>query len=276
MLRALGVIPARYASTRFRGKPLAPLGDGTMIGQVWRRACAARRLTEVVIATDDERIAEHARELGAGVRMTSPGHPSGSDRVAEVAASWPEPIDVVVNVQGDEPLVTGTALDRLVETFEEHPDTDLATLAEPMPSIDELLDPGVVKVVTAADGRALYFSRSPVPFPRTVGGDAPRADVRESLELDPAALSAYRKHQGIYAYRREVLLALTALPPSPLERMESLEQLRALEAGYAIRVLPSDFRSIGVDTPADLARVGAVLAAAPTATPSPTTKEFER
>jgi 3-deoxy-manno-octulosonate cytidylyltransferase (CMP-KDO synthetase) len=275
MLRALGVIPARFASTRFRGKPLAPLGDRTMIEHVWRRARSASRLEAVVVATDDARIADHCRGFGAEVRMTSPDHPSGTDRVAEVARGWNGTSEVIVNLQGDEPMVTGSALDRLIASFDVEPRPDIATLSEPIESIDAVFDPNVVKVVTGADGRALYFSRSPIPFLR-VPGATTLADLRTVLSERPEELARFRKHQGIYAYRRDVLEVLTALPPSALEQAEGLEQLRALEAGHEIRVLPSDFRSVGVDTPADLERVAALLTS-DRMTPNPSaTKEPDR
>ncbi len=252
MAVALGVIPARFESTRFPGKPLAVLGDRTLIEQVWRRASAASRLERVIVATDDDRIAETARGFGAEVCITSPRHPSGTDRVAEVVRGLDRSYDVVVNVQGDEALVTPTSLDRLVAAFDERPAPDMATLSEPIATVEELFDPNVVKLVTDAGGRALYFSRSAIPHHR---GDGDGADFRAALEHRARGLAGYRKHQGIYAYRTATLLELTGLPPSPLELDERLEQLRALEAGVEIRVLESDFRSRGVDTPADLERV---------------------
>ena len=256
MVRALGVIPARFASTRFPGKPLASLGDKTLIEQVAARVRATRSLERVIVATDDERIADVCRASGIEVRMTSAEHPSGTDRVAEVARASDEPWDVVVNVQGDEPFVTPTSLDRLVRALEDDPSTEIATLAEPVERIDELMDRNVVKVVTDLEGRALYFSRSPIPY---YSGDASAPDLVGALGSRPNGLSGYLKHQGIYAYRKSALLALTAMPPSPLERDEALEQLRALQAGMRIRVLESDFRSVGVDTPADLERAVALL-----------------
>jgi 3-deoxy-manno-octulosonate cytidylyltransferase (CMP-KDO synthetase) len=241
MLRVLGVIPARYASTRFPGKPLAPLGHGTLLSAVWGATRAAARLARVVVATEDERIAEACR---------------GTDRAAEVVRRIGADYDVVVNIQGDEPLVTPTALDRLVAAFDGRPDLSMATLAEPLNDVEDLFDPGAVKVVAAGDGRALYFSRSPIPYHR---GGAVRlaADFRGALASRPRGLGGYKKHQGIYAYRRETLLRLTQMVPSPLELDEGLEQLRALEAGIGILVLESDFRSIAVDTPEDLARAAA-------------------
>jgi len=260
MAVALGVIPARFGSTRFPGKPLAPVGDRTLVEEVWRRASAAKRLDRLIVATDDERIATEAARFGAEVRMTSGAHPSGTDRVAEVLESVGPGYDVIVNVQGDEPLVTPTSLDRLVEAFDASPAAEMATLAEPIVSIDELFDPNVVKLVVAADGRALYFSRSPIPFHRGEGLSG--ADFRPALAARERGLDGYRKHQGIYAYRAATLRRLTRLPPSPLERDEGLEQLRALECGISIRVVESDFRSWGVDTPADLEHVSGLLGGA--------------
>jgi 3-deoxy-manno-octulosonate cytidylyltransferase (CMP-KDO synthetase) len=259
MVRALGVIPARFASTRFPGKPLAPLGGCTLLERVWLRASKARRIERLVVATDDERIAEACRSFGAEALMTSPDHASGTDRVAEIALRLDRSFGVLVNIQGDEPFVTATCLDRLVEAFAVERPPEMATLAEPLADAGELFDPNVVKVVTTLDGRALYFSRAPIPYHR---GNATRlaADFREALADRPGGLSGYRKHQGIYAYRRETLLALTRLRPSPLERDEGLEQLRALQAGLAIRVLDSDFHSVAVDTPEDLARAASRIA----------------
>jgi 3-deoxy-manno-octulosonate cytidylyltransferase (CMP-KDO synthetase) len=253
MLRALGVIPARYASTRFPGKPLAPLGHGTLLSAVWSAAAAARGLSRVIVATEDDRIVAACREMGAEAMLTSRDHASGTDRAAEVARRAGDGFDVVVNIQGDEPFVTPTALDRLVHAFDRRGDLAMATLAETLESVDELFDPGTVKVVTAHDGLALYFSRAPIPFHR---GAATRldSDFRPALAERPGGLKGYLKHQGIYAYRRDTLFHLTGLAPSLLEQDEGLEQLRALQAGIRILVLDSDFRSIAVDTPADLER----------------------
>ena len=243
-MRVLGVIPARYASTRFPGKPLAPLGRRTMLEHVWLGARAGARLSRLVVATEDRRIVDACAAFGAEAMVTDATHPSGSDRVAEVARRT-GPWDVVLNIQGDEPFVTGSCLDRLVEALETDPGLAVATLWEPFDDPVSLADPNAVKVVCGDDGRALYFSRSPIPFDRS----------------GSSGLSLWRRHQGIYAYRAKALFEITALPPSPLERAESLEQLRALQAGYAIAVLPSDFRSIAVDTPEDLARAEARLSA---------------
>jgi len=258
MLRALGVIPARYASTRFPGKPLAPLGNGSLLSAVWSRAVAASRLTRVIVATEDQRIVEACRTLGAEAMLTSPDHASGTDRAAEVVRRAGESFDVVVNIQGDEPFVTPTSLDRLVAAFDGRPDLAMATLAEPLEDPEELFAPAAVKVVAANDGKALYFSRAPIPYHR---GPATTlaADFREQLAMRPGGLRGYLKHQGIYAYRPETLVALTNMAPSAAELDEGLEQLRALQAGIGILVLASDFRSIAVDTPADLERAAVRL-----------------
>jgi 3-deoxy-manno-octulosonate cytidylyltransferase (CMP-KDO synthetase) len=261
MDRVLGVIPARYGSTRFPGKPLASLGGRSLVEEVWWRCKQARRIDRLVIATEDARIAQAAAGFGAEALMTDPSHPSGTDRVAEVAQRLGAEHTVVVNVQGDEPLVTPRSLDRLVDALREGA-APMATLAEPVDSVDELFDPNAVKVVTTADGRALYFSRLPVPYHRG-DGDRLALDFRAALARRPGGLAGYRKHQGIYAYTREALLSLTRIEPSPLERDEGLEQLRALQAGWTILIVDSDFRSQAVDTPADLERVARILAEVP-------------
>jgi 3-deoxy-manno-octulosonate cytidylyltransferase (CMP-KDO synthetase) len=258
MDRVLGVIPARYASTRFPGKPLAPLGDKSIVEEVWRRASAASRIDRLVIATDDRRIVEAAERFGAEVLLTASEHRSGTDRVAEVAERLGDAYRVVLNVQGDEPLLTSTSLDRLVAAFDGAAAVEMATLAEPIESVDELFDPNVVKVVTAGNGRALYFSRSPIPYHRSAAGELAH-DFREALAARPGGLAGYRRHQGLYAYTRRTLLALSRLEPSPLEVDEALEQLRAMQAGFCIVVVDSDFRSQAVDTPADLERVARIL-----------------
>jgi len=242
MPRALGVIPARYASTRFPGKPLAPLAGRTLVEEVWRRAAGARSLERLILATDDPRIAAAGERFGAEVMLTSAEHASGTDRVAEVFERLGGAFDIVLNIQGDEPLLSPSSLDRLVAALAAG-GADLATLAEPLVDPRDLHDPQVVKVVAAADGRALYFSRAPIPHRRGPG----------------PACHAPRRHQGLYAYTAAALRRLAAAAPSPLELDEGLEQLRALELGLVIRVVDSDFRSQGVDTPADLERVARIL-----------------
>ncbi len=237
-----------------------------MIEHVWRGTRSSERVERLVVATEDARVVDACRGFGAEAILTSPDHPSGTDRVAEVVEQLGEPYDVVVNIQGDEPFVSGTSLDRLVEAFEGGRAIEMATLAEPLLEGRDLFDPHVVKVVTARDGRALYFSRSAIPFHRGAG-DMPRADFREALTSRQGGLRGYWKHQGIYAYTPAALFALRGMPPSPLERDEGLEQLRALQAGFTILVLESDWRSLAVDTPDDLLRAVARLARAETEAP---------
>jgi 3-deoxy-D-manno-octulosonate cytidylyltransferase len=229
-MKIVGVIPARYASVRFPGKPLAPLAGKPMVVRVWEAARSAGRIDRVVVATDDERIAAVVRDAGGEAVLTSPEAASGTDRLAEAARQIPA--DIYVNVQGDEPLMSPSNIDAAVETLMADPRREIATLALPIHPSDAA-DPNVVKAAVAGDGRALYFSRAPIPYPR--GGQP-----------------AYRKHLGIYGYKAATLQRLAALSPSPLERMESLEQLRWLEAGYTIWVGEAIDDSIGVDTPEDL------------------------
>lgn len=224
-----------------------------MLHEVWLRAAAADRIDRLIVATDDRRILDAAREFGAEAMMTSSAHPSGTDRVAEVARAVGDGHDIVVNIQGDEPLLTPTCLDRLIGALDDGA-AEMATPAEPIDSADQLFDPNAVKVVANDAGCALYFSRSPIPYRRGAGARLD-ADFRDALSERPAGLAGYRRHQGLYAYRRTTLLRLTELPPSSLEIDEGLEQLRALQAGVRIRVVDSDFRSMSVDTPEDLRRV---------------------
>jgi 3-deoxy-manno-octulosonate cytidylyltransferase (CMP-KDO synthetase) len=230
----LGVIPARYASVRFPGKSLALIAGKPMIQHVWERATQSRYLSQVTIATDDERIAAAAHAFGAPVRMTRSDHASGTDRVAEVAASTDA--NVIVNIQGDEPLIDPGAIDTAILALLDEPGCEMATLKRKISNPAEIESPNVVKVVTARNGDALYFSRHPVPFDRGGSGE-------------------WWKHVGIYVYRRALLLGYSGLPVGPLERAERLEQLRALENGIPIRVAETEYDTIGVDTPEDLAAV---------------------
>src|SRR5262245_44613780 len=230
------VIPARYASTRLPGKPLLRATGKYLIQHVYERARQARAV-DVIVATDDARIAEAVREFGGRVEMTRADHPSGTDRVAEVARRLDA--DVIVNLQGDEPLVEPSALDLLPELLHRDPDADVATLAAPIDSREQWLDPACVKVVCDACGRALYFSRSPIPCVRDGAPDLAR---RPPLFL---------QHLGLYAYRRHFLLNLALLPPEPLEEVEKLEQLRVLALGRKIHVGVVAHAGRGVDTPAD-------------------------
>ena len=252
-LEALGVIPARYASTRLPGKPLVVLGGKPLIQHVWERATQARSLAGLLVATDDERIARAVSEFGGRVVMTSSAHPSGTDRVAEVARAMPAAI--VVNIQGDEPLLDAADVDTLVEGLRRDADAALATLSAPLTDARAAQDPAVVKVVCDAQGRALYFSRCPIPFPRHPHDAAPGGP-------DPiASRGRWLRHIGIYAFRRAALLEFASWEPTPLERTEGLEQLRALEHGRIIRVLPARGRYLGVDTPDDVIAVQNALLA---------------
>ena len=258
MAKAIGIIPARYASSRFPGKLLAPLAGKPLLQHVYERACRARRLEEVWVATDDSRIAKVIEGIGGRVAMTSPDHTTGSDRVAE-AALRPEAegIDVFVNVQGDQPLIDPDALDGLVAAFDDDRDLEMATLYEPLRSVEDLLDPNVAKVVADRNGYALYFSRSPIPYRRHEGEMS--REFEAGFASSPTGLSGYWKHVGVYAFSRDFLQEFGKLERGPLESFEGLEQLRVLESGYRIRLVPSAGVSISVETPVDLERVEAII-----------------
>ncbi|MEE9276459.1 MAG: 3-deoxy-manno-octulosonate cytidylyltransferase [bacterium] len=253
--RVLGVIPARWASTRFPGKALAPLAGRPMIEHVYRRALRAGSLDRVLVATDDARIAEAVRAFGGEVRMTGADHASGTDRVAEVAAGPEgEGAGVIVNVQGDEPLLRPGDIDAAVAPLLGEDPPEVSTLAVEIRGPEDFLDPNVVKVVVGRSGDALYFSRAPIPHMRGPLGTAPAsagALAGEWARLRPRPL----KHLGLYAYRRDCLLRLAGLPPTPIEEAERLEQMRALEEGWRIRVVRVEKDAIGVDVPEDLARL---------------------
>jgi len=236
------VIPARYESTRLPGKPLADLQGKPMIQRVYERAARAEGIARVVVATDDARICRAVEDFGGEVIMTGAMHRTGTDRIAEAAGQLDA--DLIVNVQGDLPLLEPEAVSKAVAPLLLEPSLSMSTLKTPLRSLEELRNPNVVKVVTDRDGCALYFTRSPVPFWRD---GAPEGQVL-----------AYR-HIGLYVYRRDFLLTFTALPPTPLEQAESLEQLRALECGFRIRVVEVEAASIEVDTPADLEKARALL-----------------
>lgn len=235
-MEIVAVIPARFGSTRLPGKPLLSDTGRPLIQHVVEAARRATRIERVIVATDDLRIQEAVARFGGEALMTRADHPSGADRVAEVAASLPD-ARIIVNLQGDEPEVSGRALDLVVSLLEDDPGADMATLATPIRSESVYRDPACVKVVCTRGGRALYFSRSPIPHHR----DPPPA----------AGPACALLHLGLYAYRREFLLGLARLPPSPLENAEKLEQLRVLEAGFPIAVGVVDEPGIGIDTPED-------------------------
>lgn len=226
------IIPSRYASTRLPGKPLRMIAGETLVHRVYERAALAKLPDIVIVATDNEKIESEVKSFGGRVMMTSPDHPTGTDRLAEVAASLPD-YDIVVNVQGDEPFINPDVIDSLAKMLAERDDLDMTTVAAPLKE-DEYDDPSAVKVVVNQKGEALYFSRSLIPYPRN------------EFSVPPL------KHVGIYAYRRDFLLAYAGMKQTPLEKTESLEQLRALEMGYKIGVIRIDSEDIGIDTEEDL------------------------
>ena len=243
-MKILGVIPARFASTRFPGKPLARIAGKPLIQHVVERCRQATALRDVVVATDDERIRELAARF-CRVEMTAPGHPSGTDRIAEVVRRTDA--EAVVNIQGDEPLIDPAVIDAVAMALE---GAAMSTAAAPIRTLDDYASPNVVKVVVNAAGRALYFSRRTIPYMR---------DAASRSEAEQLAAFPFLKHLGIYGYRRETLLRLVGFPVSPLEQAERLEQLRALENGVEIAVVRVDHDSVGVDTPEDVARVERLL-----------------
>jgi 3-deoxy-manno-octulosonate cytidylyltransferase (CMP-KDO synthetase) len=240
---AVAVIPARYGSSRFPGKALASIGGRPMIEHVYRRAAAARSLARVIVATDDERIRRAVEGFGGLVRLTRPDHATGTDRIAEVAAALDA--SVIVNLQGDEPLIHPGTIDEAVAPLRADPALQMSTVCRRIHDPAELQDPHVTKVVVDRQGYALYFSRAPIPHRRAGAAAAPAF-----------------KHIGLYVYRRDFLLTFAGLARTPLERSEALEQLRALEHGHRIRVVETAHDAVGVDTPEDLQRVRRLLAEA--------------
>ena len=243
-MKTIGIIPARYASTRFPGKPLVLIAGKPLVQHVVERCREAQSLEDVIVATDDERIAKVAREFCA-VEMTRADHPSGTDRIAEVAARLD--CDAVVNVQGDEPLIPATVIDAVAGALT---DAEMTTAATPVSNITEYSDPNAVKVVVSIEGRALYFSRRTIPFIRDLAEESPEQQL---------AAFPFLKHLGIYGYRRDTLKRLVEFAPSPLEQVERLEQLRALENGIGIAVCTVNYDTVGVDVPEDVQRVEALL-----------------
>ena len=239
------VIPARWGSTRFPGKILHPIAGKPLVQHVWERSLLVKNVSRVLIATDDGRIARVARGFGAEVVMTSPSHPSGTDRIAEVASRF-RGITHFVNVQGDEPLIDPLLIEKLVSMLTRNKETEMVTAATPFSDPREAKDSNSVKVVLGTSDRALYFSRAPIPFHR---------DAK-----DLAGRVAPLLHLGIYGYRRDILQKLVRLSPSPLECCEKLEQLRALENGISIRVIVTKHHGFGVDTPADARKAEKLLA----------------
>jgi 3-deoxy-manno-octulosonate cytidylyltransferase (CMP-KDO synthetase) len=241
-MSAVGLIPARHAASRFPGKPLATIAGRSMIQRVWEGAREAKSLRKLIVCTDDARIADACRAFGAEVALTRADHTTGTDRIGEVAATLPD--EIVVNIQGDEPLMRGFVVDAAVEALREDPEVPIGTVVHALDPADRD-DPNRVKVVLDTRGRALYFSRCGIPYPR-----------------DASARAPLWQHVGLYAYRRDFLLRYIRLAPTPAERSECLEQLRALEHGFEIRcAVVEGWRSVAVDVPADVALVEAALRA---------------
>lgn len=247
MGKIIGIIPARWGSTRFPGKALHLIAGKPLLQHAWERCREARLLDGVIIATDDRRIAAAAAGFGAETALTRDSHQSGTDRIAEVAARLGGDVSHVINIQGDEPTVSPALIDRLAEELRRCPDLEMVTAANVLTDPAEIAHSNCVKVVLAENGDAMYFSRSVIPHPFGASADL--------------AGTSYYRHQGIYGYRREFLTAFVRWPPSRYERAERLEQLRALEHGVRIRVLVTDHASLGVDAPEDVARVERLLAA---------------
>jgi 3-deoxy-manno-octulosonate cytidylyltransferase (CMP-KDO synthetase) len=258
-VKTIAIIPARYSSTRLPGKPLIEIKGKPLIQYVYERVQLSS-VQQVIVATDDERIVSAVREFGGEAMVTSPHHRSGTERVAEVAAT----IDaaIVVNCQGDEPLIQPEAIDKAITAFAQDPLIMVTTVITPLVQGADLYNPHVVKVVVDQEGFALYFSRAPIPYPRNVvektGNDSGN-EIELIKNLPKKKLSGYWQHVGLYAFQLEFLLKLTTLPPTPLEEQEKLEQLRILENGYKIKTVVCPTPSIGIDTPEDVERLKSLL-----------------
>lgn len=252
-MKTLGVIPARYNSSRFPGKPLSLIMGKPMITYVYEAATRAKTIDKVIVATDDSRIVEAVEKFSGTAVMTSPDHVTGTDRLTEIAFEQGKDYDLIVNIQGDEPLIEAKVIDQCVEPFlNDFAGQEVVTLAHTVKRNDELHNPNVVKLVFDKDGFALYFSRSMIPFPFQLHKDG--------VSLDEAAkYTVFYRHVGIYAFKRDALMEFSALKPTPLEMLEKLEQLRLLENGKKIRVIETDYESHGVDTPDDIRRVEEIL-----------------
>jgi len=268
---AIAIIPARFDSTRLPGKALLDIAGTPMICRVVERVLAARNVSRVIVATDDRRIFGVLSATGYEAIMTRGDHRTGTDRLAEVVEQMDD-AEIIVNVQGDEPLIAPETIERAVEALMQDPDVGIVTTWEPMETAEEVLSPDIVKVVVDNKKTAIYFSRLPVPYPR----DAVRkhGDISAALTREPDLLRRFKKHTGLYVYRRDVLLQFSQWSPSELECEESLEQLRALEHNVRIKAIKASTRSIGVDTSEDLARVRSIVEemGLDTSTPIPISK----
>jgi 3-deoxy-manno-octulosonate cytidylyltransferase (CMP-KDO synthetase) len=245
-MKITAIIPARYASVRFEGKALADILGKPMVQHVYERTAMASLVSEVIVATDDERIAAAVLAFGGRVEMTRKNHETGTDRLAEVAARIGS--DIIVNVQGDEPLIEPAMIDQAIKPLVDDPSIKMGTLKSQIRTLHDFLSPNVVKVVTDVNGFALYFSRSPLPNFRDKWNDL------KDEKFESGTILSY-KHVGLYVYRREFLLHYSGMPPTSLELAEKLEQLRVLENGYRIKVVKTEHETIGVDTPGDLEKV---------------------
>lgn len=252
----IAIIPARLASTRLEGKLLLPLGGKPLILHTIARAEKSKNIERIIVATDDEKILNVVKESRKEAVLTSRDHQSGSDRIAEVAENLPEN-SIIVNVQGDEPTISPDAIDAAIEAMLNDEAADIATTCEKMKNAGDVVNPNIVKVVTDENDYAIYFSRSPIPFPRDAVNKF--GSVENALANEPNLISLYRKHTGLYIYRREFLLKFTKLAQTKLEKIEMLEQLRALENGAKIKVVETTESSIGVDTREDFERVEKLL-----------------
>jgi len=255
-MKITAIIPARYGSSRFEGKPLVDILGKPMIQHVYERVLQAKLITEVIVATDDRRIFEAVQRFRGRVVMTSRRHSSGTDRVAEVARKLKS--EIIVNVQGDEPLIKGAIIDKAVRPLLTDKTLVMSTLRIRLRDAGDWLNPNVVKVVTDGNGDALYFSRAPIPYPRGLGLRELEAKVPEEKEALPKGIY---KHIGVYVYRKEFLLKLSRMKPTPLEKLEKLEQLRALENGFRIKAVAVNYDPVSVDTPEDHQRVITILSA---------------
>lgn len=242
--KVLAVIPARFGSTRFPGKPLSLIHGKTLIQRTYENALSSAILSDVVIATDDDRIFSHAKDFGAAVVMTDPNHPNGTERIAEVVGKMDVRPDIVVNIQGDEPCVSPEVIEALVSALVNHPEAPMSTVITPLTNLEDAANPSIVKCVTDQNGRALYFSRQLLPGSKT---------------LKPNPAITYYSHIGLYAYRTDFLFTYLHLSPTPLQLAEDLEQLKVLEHGFQIQTAIVEHTSLGVDTPEDILKVESYL-----------------
>jgi len=238
-MNIVAIIPSRYHSTRFEGKPLIDIAGKPMIQWVYESALRSQLINRVIVATDDKRILEVVANFGGEAELTSPHHLSGTDRIAEVAVNLP--CDIIVNIQGDEPLMNAHLIDKTVKMVINNQEIYMASAKSPIKKIEELMNPDIVKVVSDCNGYALYFSRSPIPY--------------HSTKVEDRNKPIGFRHIGLYVYEKEFLMKLVTLHPSPLEKLERLEQLRVLENGYRIKLIYTEYDSIGVDSPQDVEQV---------------------